>query len=315
MRGLTRSLFSGGIGLARQRKDRWTRSPWIILAPIGLVALAIVGGIIWLVASRSSGTSAAVSSGRNEGGKKVQAKLTVKMSPSTSEPARPAKFPASKSSAGAAEATKAGRPKDVADWRLDDYHQRQAQRRSAVGGRHRLPGRPFFRQRKRRDPAGGPAGACGGRSVRRDGGGATVKSGRGNARISISFLQQADSETHRGHNRRPGGQRNAARPANSPGPRRRLAQGGRRTGSGHRGVSRARRAAWPGRPRLPIPHGHGGGAPCGRGSKSQRPCEIAKRCHRTGRCERLRVALGSLGEIHAGAGDAEDPLRSTLGLC
>ena len=122
MRGLTRSLFSGGIGLARQRKDRWTRSPWIILRRSAWSRWRSWAELYgsWLRAVpaprqpfRPDATRAA---------RKFQAKLTVKMSPSTSEPARPAKFPASKSSAGAAEATKAGRPKDVADWRLDDYH-------------------------------------------------------------------------------------------------------------------------------------------------------------------------------------------------
>ena len=180
------------------------------------------------------------------------------MSPSTSEPARPAKFPASKSSAGAAEATKAGRPKDVADWRLDDYHHASAngdpQLVAAIGylGGH-FSGKESaatllaaLLEPAADDPFAETAAA------------ATVKSGRGNARISISFLQQADSETHRGHNRRPGGQRNAgARQILQD-----LADGSLKVADGPAAATAAFHAlaarAWPGRPRLPIPHGHGG---------------------------------------------------------
>ena len=185
---------------------------------------------------------------KEDGTPKPAVAAAVKPPPPPAPRAKPAADDDDNEGAPPSRVKKPIRPSDVADWKVDDYYQRQTRRRSAIGGRRSLAGRTVCRQRERRRTADQAAGIGGGRSVWGD---------------PPAARAGAESETHRGDCRRAGRQRHAAgrRDARTSGGRK--AENGRQSDRGRCRLEgawpagRARRAktcssAWPRRrPRPP----------------------------------------------------------------
>ena len=98
--------------------------PGRLMASILFVVTLVLGSVYFLCCGgcgkQAGGQRSGAEGGSSKG--KIQAKLTVK-TPPVAGPASPAaKEAAAAPSSNSKQPTRPGRPKDVVDWRLDDYH-------------------------------------------------------------------------------------------------------------------------------------------------------------------------------------------------